>query len=381
MLSRVLLTLTLCTMLVPGSLFAEDDSSHADKFWIVIGSNNVMFAMNQVETQKLIDESKELLLLVSCSKYQLKSVRSDGQPQMQLECEDVTVITADDDDPDGQKIVTAGKMSYDSAKQTLDLSDKIKLQTRSRTGQELSLEAESLRLNLSDNDLKMEVSGAKVRLESKHSNSFTLKTASRSSALFFTSKWCGPCQQMQPVIYALRRAGYSIESVNVEGSSELVKQYGITTIPQLVVLDGQTVREHVTGIRSLAELKRILGRAGSSPALPPIHVPAESEAASKIELRKLDVTTPYLAPALWFVQPKLFPIIPTRPNRAGGAPPALESDTVEVPAVCPACQQRMQESMKTYQPLIPELFFAPSRDSASSDSDRTFSIGWVGIER
>ncbi|HUG20414.1 MAG TPA: hypothetical protein VMM56_15615, partial [Planctomycetaceae bacterium] len=61
--SRLLLTLTVLTQFVPGALSAGDDSADA-KCWIVIGPNNVIVANNPIQTQKLIDESNESLLLV-----------------------------------------------------------------------------------------------------------------------------------------------------------------------------------------------------------------------------------------------------------------------------------------------------------------------------
>lgn len=70
----------------------------------------------------------------------------------------------------------------------------------------------------------------------------------RSYVLDFTAGWCGPCQQMGPLVSKLHREGYPIYKVDVDERPELVRKYRISSIPAFVlVIDGKEVRRLVGG--------------------------------------------------------------------------------------------------------------------------------------
>ncbi|HEV8001938.1 MAG TPA: thioredoxin family protein [Planctomycetaceae bacterium] len=52
---------------------------------------------------------------------------------------------------------------------------------------------------------------------------------------FFFAKWCGPCQQMMPIIDRLRDEGYRIVKVDIDAGQELVKRFNIVVVPTLVI--------------------------------------------------------------------------------------------------------------------------------------------------
>src|SRR5258707_2881839 len=75
--------------------------------------------------------------------------------------------------------------------------------------------------------------------------------------LEFTASWCGPCQQMSPVVSRLERHGYPIRKVDVDSNRELCRRFNVDRMPTfLVVVDG-VERERVTGKVSEEKLKRI----------------------------------------------------------------------------------------------------------------------------
>ena len=55
--------------------------------------------------------------------------------------------------------------------------------------------------------------------------------------LFFTASWCGPCQQMQPMIWKLKGEGLPIRNVDVDQDAGLFKRFNVTSIPCFVRLE------------------------------------------------------------------------------------------------------------------------------------------------
>lgn len=76
--------------------------------------------------------------------------------------------------------------------------------------------------------------------------------------LDFTATWCGPCQQMSPIVEGLQRQGYPVYKVDVDQRPDLAKQFRITGMPTfLLVVDGKEVMRQ-TGATSESQLKRML---------------------------------------------------------------------------------------------------------------------------
>ncbi|MBR5570411.1 MAG: thioredoxin [Oscillospiraceae bacterium] len=78
--------------------------------------------------------------------------------------------------------------------------------------------------------------------------------------LDFWATWCGPCQQIAPILeeIAQERSDVVICKINVDEEPELAAQFGVTGIPMLVVMeDGQIINEAV-GARPKAEIEKLL---------------------------------------------------------------------------------------------------------------------------
>lgn len=88
--------------------------------------------------------------------------------------------------------------------------------------------------------------------------------AGQAELLDFTAPWCGPCQQMQPVVDSMAAHGYKIRKVDFDRDRALVAQYKVSAIPCFVMLvNGQEV-DRVTGGTTQARLERMFKVAASA---------------------------------------------------------------------------------------------------------------------
>ncbi len=74
----------------------------------------------------------------------------------------------------------------------------------------------------------------------------------------FWAEWCGPCKAIAPALEELNKefAGkLKIVKVNVDESPELAQEFGIRSIPTLLVIKGGKVEGQMVGAMSKAQLK------------------------------------------------------------------------------------------------------------------------------
>jgi len=72
----------------------------------------------------------------------------------------------------------------------------------------------------------------------------------------FYADWCGPCQQMTPVMDQLAAEGYSVKRINIDQYAEWAKKCGVQSVPTFVIadVDGKIV-DRVVGKTTINRLK------------------------------------------------------------------------------------------------------------------------------
>ena len=78
----------------------------------------------------------------------------------------------------------------------------------------------------------------------------------------FWATWCGPCRMVLPIIeeIAAERDDIIVGKINVDEEMELATQFGIVSIPTLIVMEGGQVTGKIVGYRPKADILKLLGK-------------------------------------------------------------------------------------------------------------------------
>ena len=73
-----------------------------------------------------------------------------------------------------------------------------------------------------------------------------IKTSDKTVLLDFYADWCGPCRMVSPIVdeIAEENPQYLVGKINVDDEPELAEEFGVFSIPTLVVMkDGKVVNQ------------------------------------------------------------------------------------------------------------------------------------------
>ena len=87
-----------------------------------------------------------------------------------------------------------------------------------------------------------------------------IKNSDKPVLIDFYADWCGPCRMMAPVVEEIAKENDAIVvgKINVDNEPELAQDFGVMSIPTIVVLKNGEEIARSTGARPKAQLLAML---------------------------------------------------------------------------------------------------------------------------
>lgn len=78
--------------------------------------------------------------------------------------------------------------------------------------------------------------------------------------LDFYADWCGPCRMVAPVLEEVSqlRKDVLVGKINVDDEEALAREFGIVSIPTLIVLKNGKIQKQVAGVRTREQILELL---------------------------------------------------------------------------------------------------------------------------
>ena len=72
--------------------------------------------------------------------------------------------------------------------------------------------------------------------------------------------WCGPCKLLSPIIDELAEETKNCKfyKINVDDAEAISREYGVMSIPTILLFEDGELKEKTIGLKSKEELKKII---------------------------------------------------------------------------------------------------------------------------
>lgn len=76
----------------------------------------------------------------------------------------------------------------------------------------------------------------------------------------FWAPWCGPCRMVSPIVeeIAAENIGIKVAKINIDEQPQLASQYGVMSIPTLMVFENGDVADKAVGARNKSFILQML---------------------------------------------------------------------------------------------------------------------------
>ena len=72
--------------------------------------------------------------------------------------------------------------------------------------------------------------------------------------------WCGPCRMLGPILEEVSNEveSYNFYKLNVDDAEDIARQFGIMSIPTMLLFENGELKQKLVGLMSKEEVKKVL---------------------------------------------------------------------------------------------------------------------------
>ena len=74
--------------------------------------------------------------------------------------------------------------------------------------------------------------------------------------LYFSATWCGPCKNFKPIMEQVSRE-LPVQFVDVDASPQLVAEYGVRSVPTVIIINNGQVSSRQAGVLTESQIKSL----------------------------------------------------------------------------------------------------------------------------
>ena len=110
-----------------------------------------------------------------------------------------------------------------------------------------------------DSDNQEEVKEMVIKVNSENFETEVLNSE-KTVLIDFYADWCGPCKMLSPIVeqVASENTNVKVVKINIDDEQDLAINYGVMSIPTLVVIKNGHEADRVVGVVSKSEVEKLI---------------------------------------------------------------------------------------------------------------------------